>query len=330
MLATLLLISGLLAGMVLSAFYSGTETGVYCLNPVRLRVNAEGGDAGARRLEPLMRRTEDLVITMLLGTNLADYVVTACTAALLLGAAVAASWAEIYAAALATPLIFVFGAMVPKESFRRRSDRLMPQLSWAILVSLRLAQATGLVWLLHRLSHALVRWIDPRGVAEQADLLPRARTLHLLREGAARGGLTHLQRDLIERVLNLSEIRVRNVMIPRARAAVASVELPRDEFLRIARMAHFSRLPVYRNDPRRIVGVVNVYDVLTDREDRAVAQHVRPPLTLPENESVSAALVKLQRGREAMAIVQDRAGNCAGILTLKDLVEEIVGDLEVW
>ena len=327
---TALLIGGLLAGMVLSAFYSGAETGVYCLNPVRLRVSAEGGDTRAQRLERLMRRPEDLVITALLGTNLADYVVTACMTALLLRAAAAPQWVELYAAALATPLIFVFGALVPKDCFRRQSDRLMPQMSWAVSVSWRVVQATGFTWLLRRLSHALVRWIDPRGAVERADALPRARTLHLLREGAARGGLTHLQRDLIERVLNLSEIRVRDVMIPRARAAVASVELPRDEFLRIARMAHFSRLPVYRNDPRRIVGIVNVYDVLTDRESRAVAQHIRPPLTLLEQESVSAALVRLQRGREAMAIVQDRAGNCSGILTLKDLVEEIVGDLEVW
>lgn len=330
MLVTFILISGVLAGIVLNAFCSGTETGVFCLNPVRLRVSAEGGDASARRLEPLMRQPENLVIMTVLGNNVADYVMTACTTALLLATTISAGWAEICAAALVTPLTFVFGAMVPKECFRRQSDRLMPQLSWAVLVSLRLAQATGLVWLLRGLSHTLVRWIDSRGVATQADLLPRARTLQLLREGVARGGLTHLQRDLIERVLNLSDVQVRDVMIPRARAAVASVELPRDEFLRIARMAHFSRLPVYRNDARRIIGVVNVYDVLTDRECRAVVQHVRPPLTLLENESVSAALVKLQRSREAMAIVQDRAGGCSGILTLKDLVEEIVGDLEAW
>lgn len=329
MITTLLLV-GLLAAVVLSGLFSGSETGVYCLNPVRLRVASEQGDAAARRLERLMRRPEDLVITLLLGTNLADYVATACTTALLLNAAVSESWAEIYTTAIVTPLIFVFGGIVPKDWFRRESNRLMPRLSGTVLVCLRVAQATGLVRLLRGLTRALIRSIDPRGAAREADLLPRARALRLLREGAARGGLTLLQRDLIERVLNLADVRVGDVMISRRRAAIVPLDIPRDDFLRIARMAHFSRLPVHEGDPRRIVGIVNVYDVLTDRERKPVSAHVRPPLVLPAHISVSAALLNLQRARQTMAIVQDGSGHCLGILTLKDLVEEIVGDLEAW
>ena len=130
--------------------------------------------------------------------------------------------------------------------------------------------------------------------------------------------------------MNLSAVRVDSVMIPRSRAATVPSDIPRDEFLRVARMAHFSRLPVYRGDARRIIGVVNVYNVLTDRHAQPVAEHVRPPVTLAEHVTVSAALLKLQRTREAMAIVVDRTDHCVGILTLKDLVEEVVGDLEVW
>jgi putative hemolysin len=119
-------------------------------------------------------------------------------------------------------------------------------------------------------------------------------------------------------------------MIPRQRIAAAPLHLPRDEFLRIARMAHFSRLPVYRDDARRIVGIVNVYDVLTDRDRQPVAAHVRPPLVFSPQVSVAAALPRMQRARQAMAIVEDGAGHCLGILTVKDLVEEIVGELEAW
>ena len=73
-----------------------------------------------------------------------------------------------------------------------------------------------------------------------------------------------------------------------------------------------------------------MYDVLTDQESQPVAQHARPPLMLPMHTRVSAALLQLQQARQTMAIVQDRAGHCVGILTVKDLVEEIVGDLEAW
>ncbi|MCK4340613.1 MAG: DUF21 domain-containing protein [Phycisphaerae bacterium] len=327
---TALLLLGLLIAVMLSGLFSGSETGIYCLNHVRLRVAAEHGEAAARRLERLMRRPEDLVITTLLGTNVSDYLATVCVTALLLHAAVSENLAQIYATAIVTPLIFVFGGIVPKDWFRREANRLMMRLSGGVLLSLRLARATGLIWLLRGLTRVLIRMIDPQSTESEADLLPRARTLHLLREGAARGGLTLQQRDLIERVLKLSDIHCGDVMIPRPRAAMVPQDIARDDFLRIARMAHFSRLPVYRHSPRRVVGVVNVYDVLTDPESQAVAEHARPPLVLPVHTRVSAALRRLQQARQTMAIVQDGAGHCVGILTVKDLVEEIVGDLEAW
>lgn len=326
-----LLALGLVIAVILSGFFSGSETGVYCINHVRLRVAGERGDAAAKRLERLMRRPEDVVITTLLGTNVADYLATAFAAALFLRVSNVGSLAELYATALVTPLIFVFGGIVPKDWFRREANVLMSRLSGPLWACLRLAQWTGLVRLLRGFTRWLARRLVPAGtVSSAADLLPRARVLHLLREGAAHGGLTALQRDLMERVLNLSDVRVVDVMIPRHRAAVIAHDVNRADFLRAARMAHFSRLPAHGDDPRRIVGILNVYDVLADREQKPVRTHLRPPITLPMRMTVSAALLKLQRAREAMAIVEDAAGHCVGILTQKDLVEEIVGDLEAW
>lgn len=325
-----LLMLGFCAAVALSGLSSGSETGIYCLNRVRLRVAAEQGDARARRLEALLRRPENLVILALLGTNIGDYVATACITALLLRATPGEGLTEIYATAISTPLILVFGGIIPKDWFRRESNRLLSYLSGPLWAAWQVGQITGLVPILRGLTQQLFRWIGPTGAAPTTEFFPRAHTLHLLREGAARGGLTAVQRDLIERVLNLSNVRVTDVMIPRDRAATVPHDIPRDDFLRVARMAHFSRLPVYRDDPRRIVGTVNVYDVLTDREQRPIWTHVRPPVTLTESLAVPAALLQLQRARQAMAIVQDGVGHCVGILTLKDLVEEIVGDLEAW
>ncbi len=327
---TALLLAGVLFAIVLSALASGSETGVYCLDRVRLRVACEQREPAALRLEQLVRRPADVVIAALIGTNVADYVATACVTALLLNAVVAEGLAELYATVIVTPLVLVFGGIIPKDLFRRESNRLMSRLSGVLWLWQRGLQATGIVTVLRALPRAVLRWLDAGRGDTEDDLLPRAETLHLLREGAARGGLTNLQRDLIERVLNLSAVRVGDVMIPRVRAAMVPQNVPRDDFLRAARMAHFSRLPVYRGDPRHIIGVVNVYDVLTDRDGRPVAEHMRPPVTLADHGSVSAALLKLQRARQTMAIVLDRSDHCVGILTLKDLVEEIVGDLEVW
>ena len=139
-----------------------------------------------------------------------------------------------------------------------------------------------------------------------------------------------VEKDMLERVMNLSRVRLSNVMVPRRRAAIVPIDIPRADLLRIARMAHFSRLPVYRDDPRRIVGIVNVYHVLTDEQERPIAEYVSETTSLRASETVPGALVKMQQARQVMAIVVDRAGNCLGLFTIKDLVEEIVGDLEAW
>ncbi len=325
----LVLIAGLLLAVLLSGFFSGAETGVYCLDSVHLRVASDQDRPGARRLARLMQRPEDVVIAMLLGTNVSDYLATAFAAALLLHMAVPERLTEVYATLIVTPLIFVFGGLIPKDLFRREADRLMRGLALPLALCCRVASLTGVVALLRGLTHALMRWIDPQSAAG-ADVLPRARTLGLVREGALRGGLTALQMDLMDRVLRISQTRVARVMIPRDRVAMVPVGIARADFLRVARMAHFSRLPVYEGDTRNVVGVVNVYDVLADESERPVRAHVRAAYVLPPGASVSGALLRMQQARETLAVVQDGAGECLGILTIKDLAQEIIGDFEVW
>ena len=136
--------------------------------------------------------------------------------------------------------------------------------------------------------------------------------------------------EMIQRVMGISRVRVENVMIPRRRSVMVPQNTTREDFLRVARMAHFSRLPVWGSSPANVVGIVNAYDVLTDEAARPIRDHVADALVLRPHDTVPAALLKLQQARQAMAVVCDRADNCIGILTVKDLVEQIVGELEAW
>jgi putative hemolysin len=238
--------------------------------------------------------------------------------------------AEIYATAIVTPIILVFGGVIPKDWFQRQSDRLMYPLALPLKWCWRGACWIGVVWLLRTLTRRLLHGIDPLRASAEKDLLPRVRVRRLLREGAVSGGLSPFQRDTIERVMNISSVRVADVMVARQRAAIVPSDIPGADVLRIARMAHFSRLPVYRDDPRRIVGILNVYHVLTDEHRRPIAEYVQPATYVQAGESVPAALLKLQQARQVMGIVVDPAGNCLGLFTIKDLVEEIVGELAAW
>jgi putative hemolysin len=324
------LVAGAIVALALSAFFSGTETGIYCLNRVRLRVRADQNDRRARQLTALVERPQDLVITTLVGTNVADYLATVCLTAFLLHVAVSENLAEIYATAILTPLILVFGGVIPKDWFQRESDRLMYPLALPLMWCRRVVRWTGLLPVLGRLTRVLIRWIDPLRAEAEEDLLPRTRIRRLLSEGAVSGGLSPFQRDTLERVMNISQVRLTKVMVPRQRAAIVPIDIARADLLRIARIAHFSRLPVYRDDPRKIVGIVNVYHVLTDEQEKPVAAYVQEATCLHASETVPAALLKMQRARQVMAIVVDGAGNCLGLFTIKDLVEEIVGELEAW
>jgi putative hemolysin len=319
-----------LLGLVLSGLFSGAETGVYSLNRVRLRVRSEQGAPRARRLARLMERPDEIVITVLVGTNLADYICSISIAALVMLAGAPLHLSDLYAAAIGTPLVLVFGGIIPKDIFQRHADRLMYALSGPLLVCRQATRMVGASWLLRTVPRLILGALRHGGGQGDADLLPRVRMQRLLHEGAARGGLTRFQRDTIERILSLSRVSVGRVMVPLARAAVVPEHIARDDFLRIARMAHFSRLPVWRDHPASMIGIVTIFSVLTDPQQRPIAAHVRPAVVLRADETVPAALLKLQQSHEFMAIVTDRRGRCVGLLTLKDLVEEIVGDLEAW
>lgn len=330
MIVTATLLAALALCMAGSFFFSGVEIGTYCLNRVRLRVRNQRGDPAARRLVGLLERPERLVITALIGTNVVDYLATVILVALLVRAGVSHTLTELYATLIGTPLVLMLGGIVPKDIFRRHPDRLMYALSLPIVACQRAAEVTGLVWLFHAIPAWLSRAIDPQGGARPDDALPRARMRAMLHEGAARGGLSAFQRDTIERIMHASQVPVGRVMVPTSRAALVPIDISRDDFLRIARMAHFSRLPVYRGASTNIVGVVSVYDVLTDESARPPIEHAREALFLNVTDTVPIALVRLQQSRQFMAIIRDRRGQTVGLLTMKDLAEEIVGELEVW
>ncbi|MBN2446590.1 MAG: DUF21 domain-containing protein, partial [Phycisphaerae bacterium] len=277
-LATVLLIVGAVLAVLASGLFSGSEMGVYSLSNVRVRVEAERGDHSARRLLNLVRHYEHLVITTLVGTNIADYLATVCITLLLIRSSRDGHNAEFYATLIATPAILVFGNIVPKERFRRHNYALMRAFSMPLLIFTEAVRATGLLWALSRLSRTLLAWIDPTQANSQRELLPRSRAIELLREGAEQGGLSPFQRDTFERVMRLSRTPVGRVMVPRQRTACIPDSLSRDDLLRIARMAHFSRLPVYRGQQRNVIGIVHVFDILTDDERRPISAHLREAL----------------------------------------------------
>lgn len=317
--------------LLLSAFFSGAETGSYCVNPVRLRLRSDEGNSAARRLRRLLDDRQAILSVTLIGTNVANYLMTVCVA-ICLGRV----WEtftdrelEVYTTLILTPVIFVFGEMVPKNWFRQDADRLMERCSSPLAAFAKILRGLGAVAFLKWLSGHLLRWWHGGTQWEQA-IHPRRKIVSLLKEGVAEGVLSEEQSKLVDGVLSLSNQSVGSVMIAISDVVKLGHDAQREDVLETIRNHRYSRYPVLGQDRRSIVGVINVYEFLADPVAQSLDSFISKPLALEPQSTVSAALYAMRESRQTFGTVLDQWGNCVGVVTAKDLVEEIVGDLAAW
>lgn len=318
--------SALALGLVGSALASGLETGFYVLDPVQLRHRALGGDTAARRVEQERRQPGRLLALLLLLTNSMNYLATFGLGGLLAHLATNEGLAIAIEALVITPLVFVLGESLPKEIFRRHADRLVYTLS-APLPLLRWAATIVLLLPFVQIMQAMASRLSGKrsGRTENA----RGRIARLLKEGARQGVIGDQHTELIDRILSLRVRRVRTRMVPWARVTTISRSLDPESRRRVLKRSRFTRLPVVDNDGR-LVGVLNTVRALSD-PDRATVDLMRQPLLLDANDSMLDAIDRLRSEGRGMGIVV-KAGTLTplGVVTVKDLVEPLTGELAAW
>lgn len=304
-----------------SFFFSGIETGVYALNRVRLRLKVEEGRARARRVADLIRRPQLLISTILIGNHVANYF---------------AAWAsqglvkdtlhprdpEFVSTLLLTPVLFVLGEITPKDVFRLRADDLVYRSSLPLAVASFLFRPLALFlrWL-GRLSRAL-----PRTSPALDAMLSRDRLESLVHEVVEEGVLTEEQSRMVRNVMRLSSVVVRDVMVPADRVDAVTAGFTREDLVRASAANGRTRIPVLDPATGRFTGAVNVLD-LVFRDEPDPAALVRPLPALPADQAVGRALRTLRRAHQPMGVVVGEAGRTVGIATVKDLVEEVSGEL---
>jgi len=329
-LSEILLTAACLLSFLGAAFCSGTEMGLYCVNRLRARLRAEQEPTLRNRaLWWVLRHPEDAVLSVLLGNNLVNYLLTVSAAAFAVEVLrVPSDRAEYYMAAILSPLVFVFADVVPKNWFRVDSDRLM-RLSGPLLAGLHASlRYSGILAFLRLLSRTVAA-IMGQGPLKGLDS-PRAEVVGLLREGGVGGAITDDQAQIIERVMNLSDVTVGSIMIPQRQVVTVPVDADRATLEQLIEAGRHSRLPVVARNQRGFVGVIDIHDVLADEGDYPVERCMQAPLRISANESAATALVLLQRTEATLAIVTDSRHGDVGILALKDLMDEILGELPEW
>ncbi len=325
----LLLLLLFLVGAMGSAFFSGTETGLYVLNRVRLKLRADGGEPAAIMVQNELADSSRLLVNLLIGNNmmnqLASFAVASLFAALQMGA-----WLEVaITAVVLTPVLFVFGETLPKELCRANSDRwtykAIGVLRWVRL----LYTVTLLAPVVMLLSQRILRLLgqDQSALMEHRQEAKRREVAVLLKEGAGAGILSERQISLLDRALSLRDLTVAAEMVPWGQVVAVSSEADTDSVARRTAASQYTRLPAV-DESGQILGVVNVLDVLLN-PGMPVRKFLEPAAHIEPTTSVRQALRLLAQHRAAMAVIEER-GKPIGIVTVKDLVEPLVGELAAW
>ncbi|HQN26432.1 MAG: hemolysin family protein [Syntrophales bacterium] len=318
--------------LALEALFSGGEIALLSSEPHRIRHRAEQGQWSARLAMKLIEKPEWFLATTLTGTNLA--VVTSSTLATALFISlygVARGEAVSGLVMIPTLLIMIVARSVFYQYAERLAVRLAPFI-WAASFILLPA-----VYLISRLSRGTIRLSSGRREAA-ASYITRDGLKSLLGEGAAAGDMESRERDMVRRVIDFSDVTVEAVMVPISNTTVLPHTASVSDALAMAEERRNLRIPVYQDQVFNIVGILNTFDLLgalgaggqrPERSEDPIAPLVRPvALYVPEKKQAKEVLIELRVRGERMAVVVDEYGGAVGIVTIEDILEEIVGEIE--
>ncbi len=322
-LLTLFLLLALL--IVLSAFFSGSETGLVALNRYRLRHQAQSGHHGARLAQRLLNQPDRMFGLILLGNNLVNIMAASIATVIalrLLGEA--GIWVSTL---ILTVVILIFAELTPKTLAALYPQRVAYPASYVLTPLLRLLYPV--VWAINLVASLLMKPFGVRMGSVHAEALNRDELRLLVQEGGRHISLNH-QRMLIN-ILDLEHGTVDDVMVPRQDIVGLDLEDSWDHILQTLTQSIFTRLPVWEGDLDQVVGVLHIRSVLSrlaqgrlDRESLRKAVH--PPYFIPEGTTLTQQMLEFQSREQRMGLVVDEYGDIQGLVTLDDILEEIVGE----
>ena len=322
--------------VIVSGLFAGAETGMYRLSRLRLRLGIEKKKLSYIILGEAMDDSTGLLLSMLIGTNLTHYLVTSIVTYMLLRKVAGAYTAELSATLLTAPTLFVFAELIPKNIFFYRADSLMPYCAPVLLAFHKLFTWSGAVPLLKLLSRVFARLTHsaPASKTVTTGVWPR-HIRAIFRDTQEEGVLSRVQAEIINRLVSISNIPIRSVMTPISKVEMVDVNSDRARLLDKLKRCPFTRLPVYEGEATNIVGFINIYEALGPAERLAdLRSFVKPIRRLSADTIVTEAINIVQREHQRIVLVA-RVGHTGrekpvGIVTMKDLVEELLGELTEW
>jgi len=308
--------------VLLSAFFSSSEVALISMTRAKVRTLDNENRVGSHALVALKESPEHLLITILIGNNVVNVAAAALATAIAIrqfgnvGIGIATGFVTI--------ILLVFGEIGPKIYATRASDTFALTVAPVILVLSKIF--TPVIWLVERVSPKLGIGKD---TAEQA--VTEDEIKEWIDVGKEDGTIEQDEQDMLYSVLEFGDTTAREIMTPRVNVILMDEAISFEEAIRIFNETGFSRIPVYHDQIDNITGILNVKDVfsamVSHRKDSTIKEIMYDPMFVPETKKIDDLLKELRVHRVQMAIVIDEYSSFVGIVTVEDILEELVGDI---
>ena len=320
--------------ILLNAFFVAAEYGLVTARRTRI---VELQHQGNRRARDVLRITSDpprFIAAMQLGVTLTSLGIGALgevALSRLFDKAISTVLAVIFAYLVLTFLHVVIGELVPKGLALGHSEG--TALIVAAPVRVFFIVMRPLIWFLEACTEIVLRWLGQKPPGADDDVLSEAELRMLVSRSTQHGEIEQQEQEMLYKVFDFADKEAKDVMVPRPEVVALSIDLPPEQCLEAVMDSPFTRYPVYRESLDNVVGILHVRDLFRALRDRGmhevkVEDIIRPAHIVPETKDLAALLAEFRRANQHMAIVVDEYGDMEGIVTLEDLLEEIVGDIE--
>lgn len=310
--------------LLLSAFFSSAETALTTVNRIRMRTLAEDGDTHARRVLRITDDSGKMLSAILIGNNIVN--LSASSIATSLAIKLWGSVGAGIATGVLTLLILIFGEISPKTLATIHSERIA--LSYSGAIEMLMKVMTPVIYIINKLSMGflLLLRVDPNADTQQMTEEELRTLVDVSKES---GVIESEEHTMINNVFDFGDAQAKEVMVPRIDMTFANVESTYDELIEIFQEDKFTRLPIYEETTDNVIGILNMKDLLLykDKEHFSIRDIMREPYFTYEHKNTAELFFEMRQSSISLAIVLDEYGATAGLITLEDLLEEIVGEI---
>ncbi|MBP1545967.1 MAG: HlyC/CorC family transporter [Oscillospiraceae bacterium] len=309
--------------VIMSAYFSATETAFSCLNRIRIKNMAEKGSKKAALVLRLSENYDSMLSTILIGNNIVN-ILSASLATVLFVNMLGSETGPTVSTAVTTVVVLIFGEISPK-SIAKESPESFAMFS-APLLKILMTVLTPFNFLFgrwKRLLSLIFKSRDDSGITEEE-------LLSIVEEARLDGGINEQEGMLIRSAIEFTETEARDILTPRIDITAVPDNADSEEIARVFRETAYSRIPVYEDSIDRITGVIYQKDFhnYVKSGQKILSEIIRPVLFIPENKKIDILLRELQQMKSHIAVVADEYGGTIGLVTLEDILEELVG--EIW